>query len=101
VDVDEDRFHSFFSVALSSSRPFFGQLGGERGFEKKWLLVISVFGFIAPNGLFIRWMVGKYRGLGPIWSDHLALAFIADAFIAMVLLAYWYARHPIGQVRWY
>ena len=66
-----------------------------------WLLVISAFGFIVPNGFLIRWMVADYRGLTPIWADHLALGFIIDVLIATLLLAYWYARHPIGKVRWY
>ena len=66
-----------------------------------WLLVISAFGFIVPNSFLIYWLVAEYRGFGPVWSDHLALAFIIDVFIAMLLLAYWYARHPIGRVKWY
>ena len=65
-----------------------------------WLLVISAAGFIVPNGFFVYWLLAEYHGLGPIWSDHLALAFIIDAFGAMLLLAYWYARHPIGRIKW-
>ena len=65
-----------------------------------WLLVISAFGFIVPNGFFLYWVVADYHGLAPIWADHLALAFMIDVFIAMLLLAYWYARHPIGRVKW-
>ena len=65
-----------------------------------WLLVLAAFGFFVPNGLFLYWLFNEYQGLGPIWADHLAVAFILDAFIAMALIAYWYARHPIGSVKW-
>jgi uncharacterized protein DUF2834 len=65
-----------------------------------WLLVISALGFIVPNGFFLHWLFAEYQGVSAIWSDHLAMGFILDAFIAMLLLAYWYARHPIGRVKW-
>ena len=65
-----------------------------------WLLAVSAFGFVVPNGLFLYWLRAEYQGLAQLWSNHLALAFILDAFIALALLAYWYARHPIGRVRW-
>ncbi len=65
-----------------------------------WLLVVSAFGLIVPNGLFLYWLFVEYQGLTQLWSNRLALAFIMDAFIALALLSYWYARHPIGRVRW-
>lgn len=65
-----------------------------------WLLLISVFGLLVPNGLFIHWLFTSYSGLGPVLDDHLALGFILDAFLAMGLLAYHFSRRPIGPVRW-
>lgn len=52
-----------------------------------WLLLISLFGLLVPNGLFIHWLFTSYSGLGPVFDDHLALGFILDAFLAMGLLA--------------
>jgi hypothetical protein len=65
-----------------------------------WLLVISAIGFVVPNGVFLYWLFNEYPGFAVIGSNHLAVAFIVDVFIAMLLLAYWYAKHPIGRVRW-
>ncbi len=33
-------------------------------------------------------------------QSRLALAFIIDVFLTMCLLAYYFARKPIGRVRW-
>ena len=64
------------------------------------LLAIALIGLLVPNGFFVHWLVTGYRGMGPILEDHLALGFILDAAMALVLLAAYFARHPIGRVRW-
>lgn len=46
------------------------------------------------------WVVNDYQGLRPVFADHLAMAFILDASMAMAILAVYFARHPIGPVRW-
>jgi len=65
-----------------------------------WLAIAALFGLIVPNGLFLYWIVNEYHGLGPVLDDHLALGFILDAFLAMVLLAVYFAKRPIGKVKW-
>jgi hypothetical protein len=65
------------------------------------LLVLSFIGLIGPNGLFIYWMLHEYNGIAGVLQDKLALAFIADAFLALGILAYYFAKTPIGRVRWY
>lgn len=65
-----------------------------------WLLVVAAVGFIGPNGLFAYWLVREWTGVGAILANHLALAFMLDAFAAMGLLAWSFARRPIGPVRW-
>ena len=65
-----------------------------------WLLVAALFGFVVPNGFFRYWLRYEYQGLGPVLHDHLALAFILDAACALVLLCLYFARRPIGAVRW-
>ena len=65
-----------------------------------WLLVIAAFGFLVPNGFFIYWLFVDFNGLHQVLSDRLALGFILDVFVAMLLLAWHYARRPIGPVRW-
>jgi hypothetical protein len=65
------------------------------------LLIIALFGLIVPNGIFIYWLFTEFHGVGEVLQNKLALAFIIDAFLAMFLLAYWFAVKPIGKVRWY
>ena len=65
-----------------------------------WLLLIAAFGFFVPNGLFIYWLLFENVGLAAILQNHLALGFMLDAFMAMGLLAVYFARRPIGPVGW-
>ena len=65
------------------------------------LLVIALFGLLVPNGLFIYWLFAEFNNFGEVINNKLAIAFIIDAFMAMFLLAYFYAVKPIGKVRWY
>lgn len=65
------------------------------------LLIISLFGLIVPNGLFVYWLFTEFRGVGEVLQNKLAVAFIIDAFLAMFLIAYWFAVNPIGKIKWY
>ncbi|MBI3567912.1 MAG: hypothetical protein HY084_06910 [Gemmatimonadetes bacterium] len=65
------------------------------------LLVISAFGLIVPNGFFVYWLLFEFNGLGPVLHDRLALGFILDVFLALILLSVYFARHPLGRVKWY
>jgi hypothetical protein len=64
------------------------------------LLAMAAFGLFVPNGLFVYWLVYEFHGWGAVFADRLALGFILDAFLAVGLLAVWFARRPIGPVRW-
>ena len=65
------------------------------------LLALALFGLIVPNGIFIYWLLNEFQGVGEVLQNKLAVAFIMDAFLAMLLLAYYFARHPVGKVKWY
>ncbi|MBA3241476.1 MAG: hypothetical protein H0T60_09665 [Acidobacteria bacterium] len=65
------------------------------------LLAIALFGLLVPNGIFMYWLFYEYDGLTNVAQNKLALAFMMDAFLAMGLLAYYFARKPIGRVKWY
>jgi hypothetical protein len=65
-----------------------------------WLLPISLIGLLIPNGFFVYWLIYEFNGLGPVLKDRLALGFILDVFLALVLLCVYFARHPIGPVKW-
>jgi len=66
-----------------------------------WLLVVALLGFVVPNGFFIYWLLFEFHGLGPVVHDKLAVGFILDVFLALVILAVYFARHPLGGVKWY
>ena len=65
------------------------------------MLLIALFGLLVPNGIFIYWLFTEFGGIGDFFSNRLALAFIIDAVMAMLLLAYFFAKNPIGNVKWY
>jgi hypothetical protein len=65
-----------------------------------WLLMVSAFGFLVPNGLFIYWLAVEFQGFGAVMQDKLALGFILDVFLALAILSVYFAHHPIGRVRW-
>lgn len=64
------------------------------------LLLAALLGFVVPNGFFLYWLLFDFQGLGPVLQDRLALGFILDVALALVLLSVYFARHPIGPVRW-
>ena len=65
-----------------------------------WLLVAALFGLVVPNGLFVMWLLTEFDGIGAILSNRLALAFMLEAMLLLVLLAVYFARHPLGPIRW-
>ena len=65
------------------------------------LLVIALFGLIIPNGIFIYWLLNEFHGISDVFQNKLAVAFIIDAFLAMFVLAYFFAVNPIGKIKWY
>jgi hypothetical protein len=66
-----------------------------------FLLFIAIFGLLVPNGIFIYWLFFEFQSISQILTDKLALGFIIDCFLAMFLLAYWFAVNPIGRVKWH
>ena len=69
--------------------------------EERVLLAIALFGLIVPNNLFVYWLLHDFAGWDSVVHDRLALAFILDAFLALGVLAYFFAVRPIGPVKWY
>ena len=65
------------------------------------LLLIALFGLIVPNGLFLYWALYEFDGLASVVQNKLALAFVIDAFLTVGLLAYYFAKNPIGKFKWY
>ena len=64
------------------------------------LLVVALFGLVVPNGFFVYWLFFEFDGIRAVLNDRLALGFILDCVLALVILSVYFARHPIGPVRW-
>lgn len=64
------------------------------------LVLVALFGLIVPNGLFLYWLVSEFSGMQAVFQNRLALAFIIDAVMTLILLAVYFARRPIGKVGW-
>lgn len=65
-----------------------------------WLVLLALLGLVIPNGLFIYWLVVEFQGLDAVLQDKLALAFMLEAFLLLVVLSVYFARRPIGRVGW-
>ncbi len=65
-----------------------------------WLLLVAAFGLVVPNGLFIGWLLTEFDGLGSLFESRLALAFMLEAALLLVLLAVHFSRNPPGAFRW-
>lgn len=66
-----------------------------------WLLLVALLGFVVPNGFFLYWLFFEFHGLAPVLEDRLALGFMLDVLLALIVLSVYFARRPIGPVRWY
>jgi hypothetical protein len=64
------------------------------------LLLIALFGLFVPNGIFIYWMFTEFSSMSDVINNRLALGFIIEAFVVLGLVAYWFARNPIGKLSW-
>ena len=64
------------------------------------LILVALFGLIVPNGLFLYWLLVEFPGIEAVLQNRLAVAFMLEAFLLLVLLAVYFARRPIGPVRW-
>ena len=68
--------------------------------ENMWLIVFAVVGVLAPGGLFLYWLFNDYSSLSAVLSDRMAMAFFVDLLMSTFLLAYLFARKPLGPVKW-
>ena len=66
-----------------------------------WLLAVALFGLLVPNGFFVYWLLFEFHGIMPALQDKLALGFILDVVVALIVLSVYFARHPIGRLKWY
>ncbi len=68
--------------------------------ENMRLMVLAVVGLLAPGGLFLYWLLNDSTTFSAALSDRMALAFFVDLLMSTFLLAYLFARKPLGPVKW-
>ena len=65
------------------------------------LLVLAIIGNLAPGLLFLYGLFHDYSSsLVAALSNRVALAFLLDLIISTFLIAYLFARKPLGPVKW-
>src|SRR5438105_7872944 len=64
------------------------------------LVPLALVGLLVPGGLFLYWLFNDASSLGAALSDRMALAFFVDLLMSTFLLAYLFARKPLGPVKW-
>ena len=70
--------------------------------KQRWiLLAVALLGLVVPNNMFLYASLHDRNGCGSMAHNLLASSFMLDAFLAMGVLAYFFAVRPIGAVRWY
>ncbi|MGD8319001.1 MAG: DUF2834 domain-containing protein [Gemmatimonadota bacterium] len=65
-----------------------------------WLLGVALFGLVVPNGLFLHWLFVERPGVQAVLANHLAVAFMLDAMLVLLVLTVRFAVHPPGRLRW-
>ena len=64
------------------------------------LLLMASLGLVVGDGLFGYWLLHDFNGWRAVMDDHLALAFMVDATLTLVILTVYFARKPPGRYRW-
>ena len=64
------------------------------------LVLLAVAGLLAPGGLFLSWLLNDYTSLSAAVADRMAVAFFVDLLMSTFLLAYFFAKRPLGPVKW-
>ncbi|HJQ66590.1 MAG TPA: hypothetical protein VJ816_09450 [Gemmatimonadales bacterium] len=65
-----------------------------------WLLLVGFVGLVVGDGLFVYWLINDFHGIGAVLQDRLALSFMFDALLTLLILTVHFARRPPGPVRW-
>lgn len=68
--------------------------------ETASLIFLAGIGLLVPGALSLYALFHDYASLAAALGNRLALAFFIDLVISTFLLAYFFARKPLGPVRW-
>ena len=68
--------------------------------NKTVLFLFSATGLLVVNNLFLYWWFFEFD-LNLFLSNTIGVALFIEAFLLMVLLAYYFKHHPICKYKWY
>ena len=68
--------------------------------NKTVLFLFSATGLLVVNNLFLYWQFFEFD-LNLFLSNTIGIALFLEAFLLMLLLAYYFKPHPIGKYKWY
>ena len=68
--------------------------------ERFWLWTLALFGFLAVNGAFLYGLL-QPAVLAEAMNNPLALAFIAEAFLLVGVLAYLLRKWGVSRMSWH
>ena len=68
-----------------------------------YLILLALFGVIAPYGLYVIWLMTKFSSIGAALNDELAVGFAIEMAAATALLAYCFSINRLGRygVGWF
>ena len=68
--------------------------------NKTVLFLFSATGLLVVNNLFLYWWLFEFD-LNLFLSNTIGVALFIEAFLLMLLLAYYFKHYPIGKYKWY
>ena len=68
--------------------------------SKTVLFLFSATGLLVVNNLFLYWWFFEFD-LNLFLSNTIGVALFIEAFLLMLLLAYYFKHYPIGKYKWY
>ena len=68
--------------------------------ERFWLIALATFGFLAVNGTFFYGLVAKPGALADAFSNPISIAFLTEALLILVALAYLLGRWGVARRSW-
>lgn len=68
--------------------------------RRRLLTICAVIGLVGPNGVFIYYLLFRFSELVAAFQHPVLLAYVAESFLVMGLLAGAIARKPASRLGW-
>ena len=68
--------------------------------QRMVLTVVALLSFLVTNGVFLYWLIFRTRDLVAGLLHPAAMVFEIDVAVVLALLAYYFARNPMGRYSW-